>query len=220
MSTERQRESARINGARFRGPVTAEGKQISSRNSTRHGLLAQTVVHEGESLDRFQELLDGLIAEFQPRSTAETVLVETMVIARRRYLRILSFHKVQFDLEIAREASPSPKPVRAALAFRKLSVNSRSLDLLLRYETAFDRQFSRALSTLLKLRAQSPAPPPAEQPELPNEPNFPADPPLARPPSPPLPPAGQARYQPNQRPPSRLFPLFRIFRTNRIPRRS
>jgi hypothetical protein len=134
------------------------------------------VVLEGESIDRFQELLDGLIAEFQPRSTAETALVETMPIACRRYLRILSFQKVQFDLEIAREASPSPKPVRAALAFRKLSVNSRSLDLLLRYETAFDRQFSRALSTLLKLRAQIPAPPPAEQPELPNEPNFPADP--------------------------------------------
>ncbi|HYK60164.1 MAG TPA: hypothetical protein VEV85_12090 [Bryobacteraceae bacterium] len=157
MSTERQRESARINGARFRGPVTAEGKQISSRNSTRHGMLAQTVVLEGESKDRFQELLDGLIAEFQPGSTTETALVETMAIARWRYLRILSLQKSRCDLEIASEASSSPKPVRAALAFRKLSDNSRRLDLLLRYETAFDRQFSRALSTLLKLRAQSPA---------------------------------------------------------------
>src|SRR5215471_13441026 len=86
MSTERQRESARINGARFRGPVTAEGKQISSRNSTRHGMLAQTVVLEGESKDRFQELLDGLIAEFQPGSTTETALVETMAIALSAHL--------------------------------------------------------------------------------------------------------------------------------------
>ena len=95
MSAERQRESARINGARFRGPVTAEGKHISSRNSTRHGMLAQTVVLEGDSKDRFQELLDGLIAEFQPGSTTETALVETMAIARWRYLRILSLQKIQ-----------------------------------------------------------------------------------------------------------------------------
>ena len=58
-------------------------------------MLAQTVVLEGESKDRFQELLDGLIAEFQPGSTAETALVETMAIARWRYLRILSLQKIQ-----------------------------------------------------------------------------------------------------------------------------
>ena len=41
---------------------------------------------------------------------------------------------------------------RFARVFRELSNNSRVLDLVHRYETGFDRQFSRALSLILKLR--------------------------------------------------------------------
>jgi hypothetical protein len=99
-----------------------------------------------------------LTAELQPRSTVETALVETMAIARWRHLRILAIQKAAFDIEMAREATPSSPPQRAAVVFRKMADNSRSLDLLLRYEISFDRQFSRALSLLMKLRAVS-APP-------------------------------------------------------------
>lgn len=75
----------------------------------------------------------------------------------------------------------------AAFAFRHLSDNSRVLDLLLRYEVSFDRQFTRALNTLIKLRASranagqdeakvaSAAQPPRDV-EFPNEPNPPEDP--------------------------------------------
>ena len=158
MSSLRKIQSARANGARSQGPVTPEGKQRSSQNGIRHGILANTVVLEGESKERFEELLRSLTAELQPRSTAETALVETMAVARWRLLRIWSLQKTAFDIEMARENMPASRPQRAAVVFRKLADNSRSLDLLLRYENSFDRQFSRALSLLMKLRAAS-APP-------------------------------------------------------------
>jgi hypothetical protein len=155
MATERQIQSARANGARSRGPVTPEGKQKSSRNAIRHGILANTVALEGESKERFEELLASLTAEWQPRNTTETALVETMAAARWRWLRVLAIQKMQFDIDMARQPNvPSPLAC-AAIAFKKLSDNSRTLDVLLRYEVAFDRQFYRALNTLMKLRASA-----------------------------------------------------------------
>jgi hypothetical protein len=133
MSSLRKIQSARANGARSQGPVTPEGKQRSSQNGIRHGILANTVVLEGESKERFEELLGSLTAELQPRSTAETALVETLAVARWRLLRIWSLQKTAFDIEMARENMHASRPQRAAVVFRKLADNSRSLDLLLRY---------------------------------------------------------------------------------------
>src|SRR5439155_1360302 len=44
MPTERQSESARINGAKSHGPKSAEGKKKSSRNSLRHGCTASHTI--------------------------------------------------------------------------------------------------------------------------------------------------------------------------------
>src|ERR1051326_20231 len=146
--------ASRANGARSKAPITPAGKCNSSRNSIRHGMLAQTVVLERESQDRFHELLSALTLQFHPRTAVEIGLVETMAVARWRQMRIWGIQKAGFDLEMARhhDAAESP-PVRAAIVFRHLADHSRVLDLSQRYETAFDRQFSRALSLLIKLRA-------------------------------------------------------------------
>lgn len=153
MSTQRQILANRANAARSRGPVTAEGKRRSSLNGLRHGMLAQTVVLEGESYDRFDQLLQAFIDEVKPRSPREAALVETMAIARWRQMRVWGIQKAMFDLEMDRpENSAAPPPVRAAIVFRDLTDSSRVLDLVLRYETAFDRQFARAVSLLLKIR--------------------------------------------------------------------
>jgi hypothetical protein len=63
MATERQIKANRANAAKSTGPKTAEGKRISSKNA-------------------------ALILHFQPRNSAETFLVQTMTVARRRLVRM------------------------------------------------------------------------------------------------------------------------------------
>ncbi len=76
MRTPAQIAASRANGARSKGPVTAQGKRNSSRNGVRYGLLAKTFVLKDEHTGRFLHLLHGLIAKHQPADYTETLLVE------------------------------------------------------------------------------------------------------------------------------------------------
>src|SRR5260370_1014935 len=55
MPTERQSESARINGAKSRGPKSAEGKKKSSRNSPRHARRPRTHQQNYDTLPRVSQ---------------------------------------------------------------------------------------------------------------------------------------------------------------------
>lgn len=148
-------DTAKINGARSKGPITDRGKQNSSRNSTRHGLLSQTVVLEEESTARFEELLTGYMDEYQPASASQVSLVETMAVARWRQLRVWGAQKTAMDRDMAlQDPNIGPAPVRALLALRGSPESSCPPEVLLRYEIAFDRQFSRALTRLLALQSR------------------------------------------------------------------
>ena len=46
--SEKQREAARLNGAKTRGPVTPEGKRNSSLNGLRHNLCSVSLVLSNE----------------------------------------------------------------------------------------------------------------------------------------------------------------------------
>src|SRR3954453_23930703 len=70
MSSQRRIEASRANGARSRGPVTAEGKMRSAQNALRHGLLAKAVVLADEDADAFQSLVDCVELFFLERMAA------------------------------------------------------------------------------------------------------------------------------------------------------
>src|SRR5579862_6320671 len=121
MATPNQIRANRANALRSTGPKTPEGKKICAQNSTRHGMVSQTVVLEGESQDRFIDLLTSLTAQLKPRSDAEAAIVETMAIARWKQMRIWGIQKAGFDLEMARLISPcNLPPARAYMVFKNL----------------------------------------------------------------------------------------------------
>ena len=152
MRSPKQIEASRINGRRSQGPITPQGKYNSSRNNLRHGLLAQTVVLEKESEERFLELLDEYMQAHQPQSVTEAGLVETMVIAKWRQLRIVGLQKLALDHDIAvQDPEIGPSSVRAMYALRGTPDTPARPDVLLRYEVTYDRMFKSALRHLESL---------------------------------------------------------------------
>jgi hypothetical protein len=123
----------------------------SGRNADRRRLLAGTLLVEGESADRFHEMLTGMIEEFRPVTDSELCLVESMAAARWRQLRFLALDNVTLSGEILSQprvnATGSPV-VRAAQALRSLTDNTRTVDAISRYEARLDRQYRRSLREL------------------------------------------------------------------------
>ncbi len=161
MATERQIQANRANAAKSTGPITPEGKRASSQNAARHRLVSSTVVLKGESTRRFNDLESALLLQFRPRNCAEAALVQTMIAARWRLLRMWGIQTAVFELEMARAHNSDPSAgsgaILAAATFRNLADNSRVLALQLRLEAAYDRQYHRALALLLKLRLVKPS---------------------------------------------------------------
>jgi hypothetical protein len=159
MSSQRRIEASRANGARSRGPVTAEGKLRSANNAIRHGLLAQTVVLQDEDAGEFQAVFDGLVARFQPADDVELALVEEMAAAQWRKRRSWAIETAMMDGAAAGAKSNDPV-ARMTHAFTTLAAGPE-LALMHRYETRQTRMYQRALHSLILLRKSF----------LPNEPN-------------------------------------------------
>src|ERR1700690_1593615 len=150
-------ETARINGAKSRGPITEEGRARSSRNSLRHGFTAKAVVLAAESRDEYQALLDSFLDRFQPADAVEQELVETMAAARWRLRRLALIESTILDNHIKKwtkfvnlELTDPSSDDRLAFSFKTLA-EGPTLNVLVRYEAGLTRTFDRALKQLTQL---------------------------------------------------------------------
>lgn len=100
MSSRRRIESSRANGAKSKGPKTAEGKRHSSMNAVKHGILARICVLSPESEEAFENLLAANVASLQPASYAEYDLIEQMTTASWRMRRIWAVERETLEAEI------------------------------------------------------------------------------------------------------------------------
>jgi hypothetical protein len=177
MSTERQQQASRENGAKSHGPVTQTGKLNSSQNALKHGMLSDTVVLKCESTDRFLFLVATLFEEFQPQTPFEESLIEDMAVARWRRMRIRGMEKAGIDYEMRRQSDTShpiaqeDNATRASFAVRTLSDDSRSLELINRYDSRYQREYLRAHRRFEEVRDRrkppTPTAPEVEPPPVP-----------------------------------------------------
>jgi uncharacterized protein (TIGR03435 family) len=176
-------DTARINGAKSRGPITPEGKARSSRNALKHGLTASFHPLPGESRTALQAFLAAHRTTYRPVGPLEEELVHSLAVTRWRLRRIVNAEFNVFDnqlclldKEIKEEFSKIDDPGRFGFVFQKLADTSPVLPLVLRYETSLTRIYDRTfkhLMTLQKLRNEP-------QPEPPAEPRIPEPPPTPR----------------------------------------
>ena len=152
------KRASAANSANSTGPVTPEGKARSSMNATRHGLLSDSMVLEGESDARFCALLNTLENELQPEPGIESIQTEIMAVAHWRRMRLWSFEKALYLQETLKRQTGNGEngidddtedretPItHLAHSFRSLADQSHALELLNRYETRYGREYLRAL---------------------------------------------------------------------------
>ncbi len=161
MSTSPARiTAARANGAKSRGPITAEGKLASSRNATTHGLTARTVVLATESEADYQADLRDYLDHFRPQNKPETDLVHQLVAAQWRQTRYVAMEAALLEQKMDDQADHLESKYevinerhRLAIAFESLAGAHGSLSLLNRYQARLHREYQRLLKTLTDLQA-------------------------------------------------------------------
>ena len=175
MATENQIAANRLNSQKSTGPRTPEGKARSSQNAVRHGILARGLVLRTEDPAQFQALVDGFYADFQPTGVTELTLVDIMIGARWRMLRVSNFETAGLDLQFEQfrhsDAAAGLPPeattaMRASHAWQSLGKSSGALDLMGRTEARLQRQFDSAFDRLQFLWAAK-----ARNPDAPNSPD-------------------------------------------------
>ena len=156
MASQSKSDAARENGKKYRGPVTNQGKQNSSRNALKHGLTAESAVLPGESEQDFAELLQSHQDTYRPANALEKDLVETMALARWRLRRMAALETSLLETGLALSQEDIDDKFddvsdqsRLAFAFEK---QTKSLSLLIRYEASLTRLHDRTYKHLKELR--------------------------------------------------------------------
>jgi hypothetical protein len=144
-------EASRRNGARSRGPRTAEGKARSAQNALKHGLRAEKyVVLLDEDRDEFAALEAAFIDELAPAGALQRVLAGRVARAAWRLMRA-----DRLEVELFEERGCGERGV--GLALIRDGNGTRSFETLLRYRGAAQAELWRALRTLKALQAEQAA---------------------------------------------------------------
>lgn len=173
MRTLKQIEASRINGAKSRGPVTPEGKNVSARNSTTHGLCSRDVVLTNEDPAAWESVQTSFLQHWTPSDDMEILLVEEMAACHWKLIRAESMETALLNMEmdiLAPEIERTFKKIdeqsRQAISIKSLVDNSAVLAQLDRQQARLSRQFDRAWKRLDQLRKDRPAPVIAPEPAI------------------------------------------------------
>jgi len=145
MASPAQITASRANGALSRGPLTSEGKSISSRNSLKLGIYSEALIIPGEDPADLNQLAAEYRDHYQPVGPAENELLDQAIQAqwmKRRYFRI----EAAF---INYRAASHPDPEHAVgAAYDDDHKHGNTLNRIFRRQQAAARDWREALQLL------------------------------------------------------------------------
>jgi hypothetical protein len=152
-------EAARLNGAKSRGPQSAEGKLNSANGPLKHGGYSFRVVIDGESPEGYIAFKSTYVNLFLPTDTFEAECVEAMVSARWRIRRIECSESRNLNIAIERNVEENEKnfDVLDILHERAIAIQLQlpSIDAHTRVEERLHRIYHRNYKLLAAYRKNS-----------------------------------------------------------------
>lgn len=188
MRTEKQQETSRKNGAQSQGPVTPEGKDRSSQNSTRHGIFSEALLLKPENRGAWHRLADTLIKRFKPADDVEMSVIFDMAATTWRKERALNMeaalinqHYDVIDRTDAPARTEDDEMRRCAMAYAEAVGHHKATIELGRIVVRLTNLWMRLHRKLKELQADRKAeeaetatPAEAPKPKVGNEPGEPA----------------------------------------------
>jgi hypothetical protein len=157
-ATPSQIAANQANAQKSTGPTTADGKQRSSLNALKTGLTGRTVLMPGEDAEAYRLHCGRFEDQFQPATSEEKELVQSLADLRWRLLRCSQLEHNLFALgrvEFAQTFDHEPEPVRSALIqAHTLRTYAKDLNNLSIQETRLDKRFQRELVELNRIQAE------------------------------------------------------------------
>lgn len=152
MATNKQIEANRKNSLKSTGPKSVVGKMIASRNSTRHGFYATSVLLPDEDEEEFFRLARRLVTAHAPFGVLEEEQVRTIIETRWQLRRAT---KVDTELfQIYRFYEGEERGV--GTAFAQDATQGNAFSKLARYQGSFIRILQNAEKALAELKRQRP----------------------------------------------------------------
>lgn len=143
MTSERQIAANRRNAQRSTGPRSPEGREISSRNSQRHGVLSQRVTTDVEENELYERMLNSFMDEYGPRSETEILLVERLANLFWRERRLIQTERSQLSLQ--------QSDIYAASMAKDQSLTLTDQLLIGRYQTMLTNQINITIAQIERL---------------------------------------------------------------------
>ena len=177
--SERKLAANRANAQRSTGPRTRDGKQRASMNALRHGILAKSAfcptIEGDDKRAQFEEILDGLIEEYQPREMTEVMTVQQLAGCYWKLAKVWNYEMQQSlraqtidDLNVAAKdkgfafAEEAQKKIIMAERKKLAEVGlgqvylpfAPTMATILRYQGAINSMMARCLALLERRRKE------------------------------------------------------------------